>query len=164
MGVRRLHATFAGLAAAAVRAAGCAPVAAGAPAAPVRPPWATVNVCDSTAHPNAIGIRGAMPRAAGRGVRTFMRFGVQYETALGEWRALGTPSDWVRPRAGQAGRTFQLTAPPAGRPYVVRGVAAFEWRRGDRVLRHARRVTTAGHGPTMGADPLGLSAATCRVS
>jgi hypothetical protein len=163
VGVRRLHAIFAGLAAAA-GAGGCPPAAVGAPVPPVRAPWATVNVCDSAAHPNAIGIRGSMPRAGARGVRTLMRFGVQYETASGAWRALGTPSGWVRPRAGQAGRTFQLTAPPAGRPYVVRGIAAFEWRRGDRVLRHARRVTTAGHGATMGADPPGLSAATCRIT
>lgn len=153
----RVRAILAALAVAAATATGAA-------AAPDAGPWATVNVCDTQAHPDAIGIRGSMPTAHGRAVRLFVRFGVQFETASGRWRPLGPPSDWVRPRAGQAGRTFKLSAPAAGGTYVVRGLAAFEWRRGDRVLRHERRVTTAGHGPTAGADPAGLSAASCRIS
>src|SRR4051812_19616933 len=39
--------------------------------------WATINVCDTDAHPNTIGIRGSMPglrRRAGM----WMRFQVQY--------------------------------------------------------------------------------------
>jgi hypothetical protein len=30
-------------------------------------PWATVNVCDTTGHPDGIGIRGSMPGPGGTG-------------------------------------------------------------------------------------------------
>ena len=44
---------------------------------PVKP-WATVNVCDTTDHPNQIGIRGSMPGLK-RTARMTMRC---YERAL----------------------------------------------------------------------------------
>jgi hypothetical protein len=147
-------------------------LAAAAPAsAQLARPWATVNVCDTPGHPDAIGIRGSMPGGGSGAVRMFMRFRVQYRQAAGRWRALtsGGDSGFVavgsaRSRARQAGRTFTLTPPSGGRAYRLRGVVVFQWRRGATVVRRARRLTTAGHGRTSGADPAGHAAATCRIS
>jgi hypothetical protein len=133
-------------------------------------PWATVNVCDTAAHPDVIGIRAAMPglgqRAAGH-----MRFSVQYRSRTdGAWRDVGPGADsgWhrvgsIRRRALESGWSFAFRPPPAGERHVLRGVVRFEWRRGRRVLRAAREVTEAGHRSTTGADPPGYSAATCEI-
>jgi hypothetical protein len=162
--VGRVCATFAALAA--LLAAAAPPSAAAAP----RGLWATVNVCDTPGHPDAVGIRGSMPGDGRRGVRMRMRFRLQYQAPSGPWRPLAAgDSGWVavgsgRLRTGQAGQTFTITPPGAGRPYVLRGVVSFQWRRGRHVVARARRVTTAGHGATRGADPAGFSAATCRIA
>lgn len=132
--------------------------------------WATVNVCDTVGHPDSIGIRGSMPGDGRGAVRMRMRFRLQYQAPSGRWRPLAAgESGWVavgsgRLRTGQAGQTFTITPPGAGRPYVLRGVVSFQWRRGRHVVARARRVTTAGHGATRGADPAGFSAATCRIA
>jgi hypothetical protein len=164
--VSRLSATSAGLLAVAAAAFACSPAA-----AQLARPWATVNVCDTAGHPDAIGIRGSMPGGGGRAVRLFMRFRVEYRAPSGRWRALGPSGDsgWVavgsgRRRARQAGRTFTITPPGTGPPYVLRGVVSFRWRRHGPVVRSARRTTTGGHGRTRGADPAGHSAGTCRVA
>jgi hypothetical protein len=67
-------------------------------------------------------------------------------------------------RGRQAGRTFTLSPPGAGRPaFVLRGLVTFEWRRDQQVVRRARRATSAGHPGTPGADPEDFSAATCSI-
>ncbi len=148
---------------------GLAALAPAPAAAQLDRPWATVNVCDTPRHPDAIGIRGSMPGAGGRATRLFMRFRVQHRAPSGGWRTLARgDSGWVAvgsggARARQSGRTFTITPPRAGEAYVLRGVVTFAWRRGGRVVRRARRATTGGHGRTTGADPAGFSAATCRV-
>jgi hypothetical protein len=65
-------------------------------------------------------------------------------------------------RTREVGRTFTIRA-PAGGAFVLRGVAVFQWRRGDTVARRARRLTRGGHPATAGADPPGYSAATCLI-
>ena len=40
--------------------------------------WATVNVCDTEANPDTIGIRASIPGSGVRGERMFLRFQVQY--------------------------------------------------------------------------------------
>jgi hypothetical protein len=162
--VGRLHAISA-VVALVLAASGPPPAAAGP-----RALWATVNVCDTPGHPDAIGIRGSMPGDGRRAVRMRMRFRLQYQAPPGRWRPLAAgDSGWVavgsgRLRTGQAGQTFTITPPGAGRAYVLRGVVRFQWRRGRHVVARARRVTTAGHGATRGADPAGFSAATCRIA
>ena len=63
--------------------------------------WATVNVCDTAAHPDEIGIRASLPAA--RDPRAGVRFRVQYrEAASGRWRWVqAADSGWRRgaPRA-----------------------------------------------------------------
>lgn len=135
-------------------------------------PWATVNVCDTVGHPDGIGIRGSMPGTGDREDELFMRLQVQFLRRADEtWRGLGRTADsgfldvgHGAARIRQAGRTFTLSPPAAGQPaFLLRGLVTFEWRRDGEVVRRARRLTTAGHGDAIGADPAGFSAATCSI-
>lgn len=142
---------------------------AAAPAAPG--PWATVNVCDTAANPDTVGVRGSMPGLA-NGAALFMRFQLQLQRDDGSWRLLSSADsgfiDAGRARARatrQAGHSFVLTPPPAGNVYTVRGLVTFEWRAKDGTpLRRARRITSGGHRSTAGADPAGFSAAECTLT
>jgi hypothetical protein len=128
--------------------------------------WATVNVCDTPAHPDTIGIRASMPGTPRR-ARAAMRFSVQYRTPTG-WSAVrGADSGWRRVgnthgAAIESGWSFQFQAPT--QPVTLRGVVRLRWRRHDRTVRHARRTTTGGHRSKTGGDPPGYSAATCALS
>jgi hypothetical protein len=133
-------------------------------------PWATVNVCDTEAHPNQLGIRGSMPGLARR-TRMYMRFRVQYETLEGEWRTVknGADSRWRKIANGRrgeydAGWTFEFKPPATGGAHVLRGVVSFQWRRDGRVVERDRRITEEDHPGTAGADPPDFSAATCAIA
>jgi hypothetical protein len=134
--------------------------------------WATVNLCDTVGHPDSIGIRGSMPGSGDRKERMFMRFQVQYFTAVdSSWHDLkNADSDFVevgsaKYRTRQSGRTFTITPPrPGSDPYLMRGVVTFEWREDGEVVRRARKRTTANHPGTKGSDPVGFSAASCTIS
>jgi hypothetical protein len=134
--------------------------------------WATVNVCDSVGHPDAIGIRGSMPGSGNRAELMFMRFQVQvFDQAGASWHNLaGADSGFVevgsgRSRTRQSGNTFTITPPrPGAAPYLLRGVVSFEWREKAEVVRRARKSTTAAHPNTKGSDPAGFSAATCSIT
>jgi hypothetical protein len=138
-----------------------------------KPPWATVNVCDSVGHPDSIGIRGWMPGTGQRGAEMFMRFRVQYQSpSTNRWQELGAPADSgfvdvgsARASSRQGGQTFTITPPPAGQPpHELRGAVTFEWRRGSTVLRRETHRTVAGHPGTAGADPDDFTAATCEIA
>jgi hypothetical protein len=134
-------------------------------------PWATVNVCDTVGHPDGIGIRGSMPGTGDRRDELFMRIQIQFRLADGTWRGIGRAADSGfldlgdgDARVRQAGRTFTLMPPSAGKPaFVLRGLVTFDWRRDDTVVRRVRRLTAAGHDNTPGADPDDFSAATCSI-
>jgi hypothetical protein len=133
-------------------------------------PWATVNVCDTAGHPDGVGIRAAMPGNGVAGDRMLVRLRVQYRDRGGRWRLAGAQADsgWLdlgsaRARMREVGRTFTIRPPAGGGAFVLRGAAVFEWRRGDTVVRRARRLTRGGHHGTAGADPPGYSAATCTI-
>jgi len=131
--------------------------------------WATVNVCDTAAKPNTIGIRGSMPGLK-RKATLRMRFRVQYLAPDGRWLAVrrNADSSWqkVGVRAGgrvESGWSFTF-APPKSGDIVLRGVGYFQWRRSGKVVRRERKITESGHVSTVGADPPGFSAGTCRIS
>src|SRR3954454_15040335 len=131
--------------------------------------WATVNVCDTAAKPNTIGIRGSMPGLERRATLR-MRFRVQYLAPDGRWLAVRRNADsrWrkVGLRSGgrvESGWSFEF-APPRSGDVVLRGVVNFQWRRGGKVVRRARRITEGGHISTVVADPPGFSAGTSRIS
>jgi hypothetical protein len=131
--------------------------------------WATIDVCNSAAHPDTIGIRGSMPGTADAHELMYMSFRVEYRSSPGHWRYLGGAgqSGFVLVGNGsslarQAGQDFEV-APRASGSYVLRGVAVFKWRLHGRTIATAVRATRAGHVAAAGADPPGFSAATCRI-
>jgi len=153
-------------------AAGLASPAAGA-GITSRHLWATINVCDTLKHSDAVGVRGSMPGSSNPKERMYMRFRVQYFRASDQlWHNIteGGDSGFVfvglaKYKARQAGQLFTF-APPAGGSFQMRGKVTFQWRdrTGKKVLRSAARATTAGHRSTAGSDPDGYSSDTCVVS
>jgi hypothetical protein len=129
--------------------------------------WATVDVCSPADQPNTVGIRGSMPGDERSHDKMFMSFRLQYlDPTTKSWADLTTASSSFVPvgsgaSARQGGRSFQLV--PGKSPYTLRGVVDFQWRRGKTVLQSAARPTAAGHRSLAGADPVGFSAATCRI-
>lgn len=152
---------------------------AGAAAAPRQ--WATVNVCDTPAAPDAMGVRGGM-EGTGRPRRLYMRFRAQYLPAGGDrWRAVrgAGSSPWVfvgkvRKGSEQAGWTFAFDTPAPAAGFLVRGLVEFQWRarrrRGPRkrahwvVVKRRRAVTRAGLDDVDGGDPPGTSRASCLIA
>jgi len=126
--------------------------------------WATVNVCDTAAHPDEIGIRASMPGGKRRSLQ--MRFRVQYRDLTdGRWRAVrDADSGWRRIGRGrkvrEAGYSFEVAGEGTR---ILRGVVTYRWMRAGTPTRRARRVTEGGHVSTVGADPADFSAATCRI-
>lgn len=131
--------------------------------------WATINACNPRDQPHTIGIRGSMPGSGRKGETMFMRFRVQYQDPrTGVWLDVSSNADSgfvavgsARFKARQAGRSFTFIS--AGQPFLLRGAVTFEWRRGKKVVRTARKATTGGHRSVALADPPGYTAPTCRL-
>jgi hypothetical protein len=147
-------------------------------AAPPKHLWATVNICDTTGHPNQMGVRASMPGNHTR-QRMWMRFHAQsYNVTTKKWATVKgvSVSDWLRvgsarAKARQAGFTFSFTQPTAGSPYVLRGVVDFQWRAKRRTKSGKRKwvavrtlhANTKGEHVAGGADPPGYSSGTCEI-
>jgi hypothetical protein len=126
--------------------------------------WATVNICNTTRHPNAVGIRGQMPDL-GFNARLAMRFGVDYWVItkhqfqpvphVTSSVSLGISRSGLR----QGGVRFKFGS-HAGH---LRGSVTFEWRLGRRVLGSITRKTSAGHRGADFGDPPHFSAAQCWI-
>jgi hypothetical protein len=145
--------------------------------------WATVNICDTAASPDSMGIRAGMPGNAS-GQRMFMRFRAEYwSRSLQDWAPLsgtGGESPWVyagpaRYERRQAGWTFRFAPPPAGVTFTMRATVEFEWRKRmparsarhkrfrSRVVRSITRTTETGIRGVDGGDPAGTSKAMCLI-
>jgi hypothetical protein len=127
--------------------------------------WATVNVCDTAAHPDEVGIRASMPGGK-RGTRLLMRFRVQYrDLSTGRWRAVrDADSGWRKAGKGRPTREAGWSFEVAGEgTRILRGVVTYRWKRNGHAVRNAKRVTAGGHRSTDGADPADFSAATCLI-
>lgn len=132
--------------------------------------WSTVNICDTKAHPDTVGIRGSMPGSGVRSEEMFMRFQLQFfDQKDKEWHNIGASGDsgFIPVGSGrfkqrQSGRNFTVRPPRTG-AFIMRGAVTFEWREDGEVVRRARKRTTAKRGRTAGADPSGFSAAKCNV-
>jgi hypothetical protein len=150
----------------ALAAALVVPAAAAARPAQADRLWATVNVCDTSRHPNEVGIRASMPGVPRRAVRR-MRFRVQWRDGS-RWRFVtGADSGWrklsrSRGRAIESGWSFEFE-PPA-KAITFRGVVGYRWVRNGRIVASAREITESGHRSTAGADPADYSAATCSMA
>jgi hypothetical protein len=133
--------------------------------------WATVNICDTTKHPDTIGIRASMPGSGKSTEKMYMRFQVQYYRASTQkWAPADATVDSGFQSVGSAkfkrresGWNFSISPPPAGQTYRLRGVVSFEWRVGKKVVRRAVKRTHSGHKGTSGADPEDYSAAECMI-
>lgn len=133
--------------------------------------WATVNICDTSGHPNTVGVRGSMPGSGVKDERMFMRFQLQYFRASDKrWHNIGVGGDSgfmpvgsARYMVREAGRNFTVRPPRTG-SFILRGAVTFEWRQDGEVVRRARKRTRSGHPGTKGADPAAYSAATCEVA
>jgi hypothetical protein len=129
--------------------------------------WATVNVCDTSKQPDAIGIRASMPGSP-KGARLSMRFRVQYRTGEGAWKNVeDADSGWRVVGSGkgdpvESGWSFNFATPT--KAVTLRGVVRYRWRRGDALPRQAEVATESGHRSSAGADPEDYSAATCVLS
>lgn len=130
--------------------------------------WATVNVCDTARHPNAIGVRASMPGARRTSVRLYMRFRIQWKDPADRlWHNLIDQGDsgYIsvgRPKTSdrrQGGYVFRFQAPQ--KPLRLRGRVDFQWRIDKRVVRREFALTEKGHRSGAGSDPEGYSAATC---
>jgi hypothetical protein len=141
-----------------------------AQAASAKQPWATVNVCDTKTHPDAIGIRALIPGAQRKTVRLFMRFRVQWKDPSDQmWHNLIDEGDSGYVAFGpskdglgrEGGRLFPFDAPEAGKTLRLRGRVDFEWRIDGQVVKRAMALTSKGHRSAAGSDPKGYSAADC---
>jgi hypothetical protein len=157
------------------------PAAAETPGVPSSELWATVNICDTPASPNAVGVRAAMPGDGTRS-RMYVRFRAQFWSEGGRhWvNVTGNGlSPWIyagraRFRSRQAGWTFSFRPPPANSVFLVRSVAYFQWRarkaarRGHAarwvVVMRRRRVTRSGVQGADGGDPPGTSRGSCYIT
>lgn len=153
-----------------------------------RPFWATVNICDTSNSPNALGIRTSVP-GNGSNERIWARYTAQWWSAAAhEWKTVGGSgiTDWnyvgtADMSARQSGWTFRFVQPPAGTTYVMRGVVQLEWRDDVQAARRASRsrkarqaqrvavvrertiLTETGMQGVQGGDPAGTSKAMCLI-
>jgi hypothetical protein len=129
-------------------------------------PWATVNVCDTAKHPDAIGIRASMPGVP-KHARPAMRFRVQYRTDSGAWADVaGADSGWRTLGRGHGAPVesgWSFTFAHSANAVTLRGEVRFRTRRPGFAPRVTELPTTAGHRSSAGADPPGYSAATCTL-
>jgi hypothetical protein len=133
--------------------------------------WGTINVCDTAAHPDTIGIRGSMP-GLGRRAGLWMRFQVQYMAkGDGKWHNIDANADsaWMklgvaRNRVIESGQNFTFLPPPGGGVHMLRGAVSFKWVVQGKTVKRLREITESGHRSTAGADPPGFSAARCLIS
>jgi hypothetical protein len=126
--------------------------------------WATVNVCDTRAHPDVMGVRGQMP-ALGVRAELAMAFSVEYfvSSQRGFRRLPGVrlPVSVGPASRGnyQAGAQFRF-APHTG---LLRGRVRFSWRIGRRTVGTIERVTRFGHPDARYGDPARFSDWKCVI-
>ena len=154
------------------------PLSAGAAKKPPKPPvpklnsgelWATIDVCNTAAHPDTVGIRGSMPGTGDKAEAMYMAFIVEYQAKDGQWQHFksGGESGYVslgnaRASMRQAGQNFQLT-PRFSSTQTLRGVVLYQWRLNGQVVASSVRASSTGHSPAAGSDPPGFSAAFCTI-
>jgi hypothetical protein len=132
--------------------------------------WATINICDTTAHPNGIGIRASMPGIGVKG-QMYVRIRVSYylaDTKTWHWVPDGGgDTGFVKVgsakfKARQTGDTWTFAPPPNG-SWTMRGVVDYEWKIGGKVHFRARQNTKHGHPEAALGDPPGTSLGLCEI-
>ncbi len=126
--------------------------------------WATVNICDTRADPNVLGVRGQLPSlgfAAWLSMEIHLNYYNQARKAFvadpGTVRTIRLGRSAHGLQQGGATYTFKGSTP------VLEATVRFIWRRSGRLLGTTRAVTTAGHPSADFGSPPRFSAATCRI-
>ena len=132
--------------------------------------WATVNICDTEAHPNVLGVRASMP-GNGTSQTMWMRFRASYfDRGTEEWYDVpGGRSPWIkvgnaRYRSRQAGRKFRIEPPVPTTSHVVRGIVQYQWRRDGKVVHRRKQKTLSGHPTGRYGDPYAYSNGVCEIT
>lgn len=126
--------------------------------------WATVNICDTRADPNVLGIRGQMPSL---GFASWMSMEIHlsyYNQAKKTFVA--DPGTAKTIRLGRSARGLQqggATYTFQGPTPILQASVNFIWRRAGQTLGTTHMVTTGGHPSADFGSPPRFSAATCRV-
>ena len=126
--------------------------------------WATVNICDTRAHPNVLGVRGEMPSL---GFPAWLSIQIQlnyYDRAKKTF--VVDPGTTKTIRLGrsahglqQGGATYTFPGPTP----ALKASVSFIWRRSGRTLGTTSMFTTAGHPGADFGDPPRFSAAGCQI-
>jgi hypothetical protein len=129
--------------------------------------WATVNICNTRAHPHTIGIRGQMP-ALGYTSTMSMAISIDYlnpltkryvpDRAVMRFVPLGDPTLGL----WQGGVRFSFKKPST--TVVLRGMVTFQWKRSGKLVGSTIRYTVHGIKHVDDSDPPGYSTATCQLS
>jgi hypothetical protein len=135
--------------------------------AQTRTPWATINACDPSGAPGAVGVRVSVPNR--RDAAQFLRIRIQFfDTSRRAWRVVRTGGDTGFRRLSRGGgrffggTTFTITPPKAGSSITLRGLVDIQWRRRRRVVSRTQVTTHGGHFD--GNDPLlQVSQPTCVI-
>jgi hypothetical protein len=124
--------------------------------------WATVNICNTTRHPDTIGIRGETPSLP---FATTMSMRIQVDYWNGS-KFVPDPHAVKRVELGdpvnqvlQNGANFTFTP-----PVILSGTIEFQWKLAGKVIGTATRLTGHGYKHVADGDPAGYSTATCRMS
>ena len=154
------------------------PLSAGAAKKPPKTPapnlrsgglWATIDICNTAAHPDTVGIRGSMPGTGDKQEAMYMAFIVEYQSKSGQWQHFksGGQSGYIalgnaRPAIREAGQDFELN-PSLSSTQTLRGVVLYQWRLNGQVVTSTARASSPGHHPAAGSDPPGFSAGLCMI-
>lgn len=130
--------------------------------------WATVNICDSRAYPDRIGVRGQMP-SLGYPAQMTMTIALRaYSTTAKRFKAIDSPNAVNAVTLGthsrglqQSGAVFPFAKGDKG---LWDATIVFTWRRSGRIVGQTTRTTTAGHPNADYGSPPHYSAAQCRLS
>jgi hypothetical protein len=132
--------------------------------------WATVDVCNTAAHPHVLGLRASMPGTGHRKHRMLMRFRAQFLDAAGHWTDLPDADSGFQKvgsgifRARRSGWTFMFAHGQNAGHSLLRGLVDFKWiRRDGKIVHTAQLPTTDGHPTGKQGDPRNYSAATCSL-
>ena len=126
--------------------------------------WGTINICDTRADPNVLGVRGQMPSL---GFASWMSMEIRldyYNAKHRRW--IADPGTLKTIRLGRSARGLQqggATYAFTGATPPLRAQVRFFWRRSGRLLGSTAVLTTAGHPGADFGSPPGYSAASCRI-
>jgi len=126
--------------------------------------WATVNICDTRADPNVLGVRGQMP-SLGFPAWMSMEIHLSYYNQTKQ-AFVADPGTTKTIRLGRSTRGLQqggATYTFKGPTPVLQASVSFVWRRSGHKLGTTHMVTTGGHPSADFGSPPRFSAASCRI-